>query len=547
MKKLLFSLLLISSVAFSQTHTFYIPGLFAHPSTPAVTGNHYYVDPSSGSSFATGSLETPWKTLSQVQVNMSLFNPGDIISFKKGQTFPGTFTISRSGTAGNPILFNAYGSGAAPIFSGTGSTINSLVYLNNRSYITIDGINVTDPSISPTDRTIPSKIQRGFYVDGNSNNIIIQNCSISLVGVGAYFVGPSNILQSCNIGNMRMVRNTPTNVNDNDDYGANPVVISSANNKIWNNYFHDCWATSYDYLYDGGAVEFFGPGTNGNSVMFNTMEDCNGLMEFGSSDGGTSANNIIAYNKLINNGSLVYINNSGEFAITVTNLQFYNNVIVENVAQRLFETFLISLASGSATSGIIVMKNNIFWTTTGIDIARSSQFTGSQMTHETNIYHLGAGSVLNYTIGGSELSTSNALFTNTADADPVNWDYHLPLGSEAIDFGQTIAGLTVDYASVVLTGTREAGIYEYVTIVFIGTDPTGPPRVRLPFFTWFQPSKTIRLKANRSGSFFLLNTLGQLMATGYYKVGKTEISTAKFLPGIYYLKTEQGVFPIANL
>jgi hypothetical protein len=219
------------------------------------------------------------------------------------------------------------------------------------------------------------------------NNVIIKNCSISLAGVGVYLVGGNNTIDNCTIENLRMVVNT--NDGGYDDYGANPVVVSSSNNNITNNRFLSCWANSYDFGYDGGAVEFFGPNTNNNFVGYNIMSDNNGLVEFGSSNGGSSTGNKFVYNKLINNGSLFYINNSGPFAITVSNLQFYNNVIVETVAQRLFESYLGSMAASSSTAGIVVLKNNIFWLSTGIDVARSGQLTGVQMVHEDNILQTG--------------------------------------------------------------------------------------------------------------------------------------------------------------
>lgn len=418
---------------------------------------NYYVDASTTATTQNGSQTNPWKTLSQVQSNMSSFRAGDIISFKKSGTYSGQFNVSCSGTAGNPIVFNSYGSGNAPVFSGTGSRITYLVYVNNRSYVTFDGLNITDPTLSPTDRTQQSKIERAFYLDGSSNNIVIKNCSISLAGVGVYFVGGNNTLDNCTIQNLRMVVNT--NDGGYDDYGANPVVISSSNNTLTNNRFLDCWANSYDFSYDGGAVEFFGPNTNNNFIGYNTMSNNNGLVEFGSSNGGSSTGNKFVYNKLINNGSLFYINNSGPFAITVSNLQFYNNVIVETVSQRLRESYLGSMASSSSASGIVLMKNNIFWLTTGIDVARSGQLTGSQLVHEDNIYKLGSGSVLNFTAGSTELTTTSSIFSDAAAADPLQWNFAPATGSVAIDFGQNV-GLARDFAGNTVPALPNAGILE---------------------------------------------------------------------------------------
>ncbi|RYZ38522.1 MAG: hypothetical protein EOP49_30950, partial [Sphingobacteriales bacterium] len=49
---------------------------------------------------------------------MSL-QPGDAILFRRGDTFRGTLSIRQSGTSGNPIVVDAYGSGNKPILAGS--------------------------------------------------------------------------------------------------------------------------------------------------------------------------------------------------------------------------------------------------------------------------------------------------------------------------------------------------------------------------------------------------------------------------------------------
>ncbi len=424
-----------------------------------VKATNYYVDASATSAIQNGTLASPWKTLSQVSSNMSSFVAGDIISFKKGGTYPGQLVVNRSGAAGNPITFNSYGTGNAPVFSGTGSRISYLIYIFNRSYITFDGINVTDPTLSPTDRTIQSNIERAFYLDGTSANIIIRNCSISLVGVGVFLTASGNTIEKCTIENLRMVVNT--NNGGYDDYGANAFVIDDANNTITNNIIRGCWANSYDFTYDGGAIEFNGPEASNNKIMYNTIIDCNGVMEMGSnSTVGVQTGNVIAYNKMINNGSLLYINNTGPFAVNVSNHQFYNNVIVETVVGRLSDQYLAGMASASASAGIVVMKNNIFWLTNGVDVARSGQFSGSQLTHEDNIFKLGTGSVLNFTASATELTTNSSnIFANVSTQDPTAWDYVPSSTSPAIDFGQNV-GIPKDFAGNIVPTVPNSGILE---------------------------------------------------------------------------------------
>ena len=59
----------------------------------------------------------PWLTINKI--NTSVFNPGDSILFNRGCTWREQLVIPSSGSAGNPITFGAYGSGAAPILTGS--------------------------------------------------------------------------------------------------------------------------------------------------------------------------------------------------------------------------------------------------------------------------------------------------------------------------------------------------------------------------------------------------------------------------------------------
>ena len=103
--------------------------------------------------------------------------------------------------------------------------------------------------------SITAKISYGIIIDV-SPNCQIRNCDITLVGIGIEVNNGSNntTISGNHIYNLRIVRNT---VGGNDDYGANAMVIGSSENNIINNRFEECWANSYDFLFDGGAVEFF--------------------------------------------------------------------------------------------------------------------------------------------------------------------------------------------------------------------------------------------------------------------------------------------------
>jgi len=81
-------------------------------------GTAYYVDHVTGSDSNSGtSFSTAWRTVARV--NQASFAPGDRILFKRGGVWREQLTISAAGMPGNPILFDAYGSGSAPIISGS--------------------------------------------------------------------------------------------------------------------------------------------------------------------------------------------------------------------------------------------------------------------------------------------------------------------------------------------------------------------------------------------------------------------------------------------
>ena len=86
---------------------------------PGPTGPAYYVDNcvvvGSDSNKGTSPF-APWLTIHKV--NTSTFNPGDSILFERTCTWREQLTVPSSGSAGSPITFGAYGTGAQPIISG---------------------------------------------------------------------------------------------------------------------------------------------------------------------------------------------------------------------------------------------------------------------------------------------------------------------------------------------------------------------------------------------------------------------------------------------
>jgi hypothetical protein len=463
MKKLVLSLLLLIVVLSSQARKFYVSSIGSDSYTSLQAQNE----------------STPWATLSKVQSNLSAtITIGDSVLFKRGDKFKGTLFIQNK----SKIYFGDYSAGDLPLFWGNGASVSPLIYIVNCTNITFNNIKICDTTISSTDRTVPSKVTIAFQLANNTTGTVIKKCVMDRIGFGIYITASSsgNTIDSCDIGNLRMIRNTPTTINPDDDYGGVPIQISSSNNKFTNNYLHDCWSVSYDYGYDGGGVEFFEEGdtVENNIIAYNTFYDCNGTFEHGSNSDGIAnypiRNNKIYYNKIINCSSLFYINNNGQYKTYVDNLQFYNNIIIQTVASRTGTTRLGSMAMNEARTGIVTFKNNIFQVSNGAAIVRSSQWITGQLIHTNNLYKLSGGSITNFTLDPTEILSQNNIWVNTSPINPLEWDYSLIDDSQAIDAGTNV-GLTSDAAGNPLYLAPDMGVFEkYSTVSIPCTFTYGP-------------------------------------------------------------------------
>lgn len=138
---------------------------------PAVqaAGNTYYVDASGGNDSNSGQSSTSaWKTLSKV--NNTTFSAGDRILLKCGSTWTEPLWLKGSGSASNPIVVSSYGSGNKPVINAqtvASGALNASVYLYNQSYITIDGLEITNSTNSTDPKfCVKANPQDGYTMKG---------------------------------------------------------------------------------------------------------------------------------------------------------------------------------------------------------------------------------------------------------------------------------------------------------------------------------------------------------------------------------------------
>jgi hypothetical protein len=79
---------------------------------------NYYIS-STGDDVNDGhSTNSPWQTITKLNMVMGSLLPGDSVLFKRGDLFYGRLLINVNGELGCPIIFSAYGTGPDPIISG---------------------------------------------------------------------------------------------------------------------------------------------------------------------------------------------------------------------------------------------------------------------------------------------------------------------------------------------------------------------------------------------------------------------------------------------
>jgi hypothetical protein len=404
-----------------------LTGLPSHAAT-------YFVDFTAGLDGNNGtSSGTAWKNLSKV--NSTAFSAGDIIQFKRGESWTGELVVDSIGASGNPITYQPYSTGAAPIIQ-TAASHQSTGFTHS---ITVTGDwNIIDGFF------LRNGHEAGVRLVTGADNNIIRNCEITAAGTGVWVDGNTNLITGNNAHDLTMI----ADINASSDYGAVGWWIGGSNNEFSYNICTNCRALSQFFGHDGGCFETYNAG-NGSNIHHNWCEESNGFNEIS----GTVSNVTMSYNVIYNiRGSPVLCLNG---STTLSNWKFENNTVYlqtgDTAVSRLF-------ACGGALT--FTIRNNIFYS--DIQVAASAP-----TVHTNNRYYMVNmvnGSGVGYTLGTGE-TTGDPLFVS-----PGAGNFHLQTGSAARDAGASL-GYTLDYdnVSVPQNGTPDLGAFEFV--VATGTPP----------------------------------------------------------------------------
>jgi len=147
-------LFLIAFVASAQATTFYVSA-------------QHGADTNNGMS-----ARTAWRTLSRV--NRAHLAPGDHVLFRSGDVWHGALVPGASGSAGHPIVFGRYGSGALPLIA-AGGIAEDAVRLYNMQEITLRHLAITNHGKGAAVRRGVDVVLDNF---GTARNIVIEDLYI---------------------------------------------------------------------------------------------------------------------------------------------------------------------------------------------------------------------------------------------------------------------------------------------------------------------------------------------------------------------------------
>jgi len=419
--------------------------------TPADAAN-YYVDSVAGNDARTGlSDAASWQSLSKV--NGFAFNPGDVVSFKRGGTWTGTLTISRSGVTADPITFQDYGSGNAPLIRRAGSPETSgltRTVVINGSWIIFQDFLITNAH------------EAGIFLSTTADHNAIRNNEITATGYGAAIYGQFNLLTQNYVHDLHMIVSNAGGGN----YGAGCFFFQQAGsggNELSYNRAINCRAPDPFFDINGKFLEIFNNGDN-LYVHHNYAENAGAFFEAGASSGGTAANVRIAYNVFVNSHAdaaqptTTFCFNTGSFTITISSFSFDNNTVY----QQTGDSGVFRIFGCSSSLSFLTARNNIFYSDT--QITNSGSFT-----HTNNVYFMVntmSGSGVGYALGTGE-RIGNPLFVNAAAGNLL-----LQPLSPAIDVGLAL-GYTRDFADKPVPQglAPDAGANEFTA----GPTPPGAP------------------------------------------------------------------------
>lgn len=437
-------------------------------------GNTYYVATTGSDTNNGTSLTTPYKTISKA---ISSASAGDTVYVRAG-TYP-SFSVTKSGSAGNYLTISGYGSERPTITGGS-----QQIVLTSVSYVRITGFDVKGATASwgggiYTDRSNYTIIENnivhdntgsntsGILVSAGSYNKILNNEVYNNYLNGIQIISHSGTQSVGNeISNNRVYNNTLSGGNSD---GIKLEGLNTKNNLISNNLTYgnaddgvDTWNSSNNQVV-GNISHSHRGGGDGNGFKL----------------GGLGATT--GYNKVLQNIS--YNNKSDGFDSNGSGgNQYYHNVAYANGSFGFDDGYKDSGCVGSGCNTTYI--NNI-----GYNNVRGN-FSAGDYTYisRNNLWYSDGGSAkvfYKYTqysnLSDFYKATGNRLDNPTVSVqlapsfvNAVSYNFSLNSNSPAINKGDS-----TNPGQIIAVGIPDIGAFEYGEVVATPV-PTATPIVATP-------------------------------------------------------------------
>lgn len=501
-------------------------------SVSLAAGTVYYIDAAAGSDSGDGlSPETAWRTINKINISWEQIEPGDDILLKKGVVFTdASLNIRKGGSAGDPLIIGAYGSGALPIIDCGPQQIHSGIYCSteNLAHIVIQDIEIRNSRWGSA---------VSFGAKGVNNITIrrmdIHDCpgynGILLVYVDTYMVEACRLYNCGNCGIAVVGSEAPTvrngiirnnvvwDVIDNDGIslhlgGSGEPV--GPNHQILNNVCYDCAEQGLD-ITSGENLILRGNETfrNGDSSILIGFVDGLWIDRHYSHDEPRMGIIIGGAADVTMSNSIIY--NAGNYSLTLTpdtglvGFSGFNNTIVFGPDSYG------SLVNINEKAVNIVFRNNIFASLQWSDPHRYLRFLGGATPANTNSFFShnlwwrpdgGAADNRLWYDEAHDLMDFNqwralpdigegSLFADPRFFNPAAGDFHLSASSPCIDAGVDV-GLYYDHDGNLSPQGFPPDIGAYVYGAF-GTSGN------IPVSGDWDNSGTVNYGIYRDGKFYL--------------------------------------------
>lgn len=452
-------------------------------------GTDYYVK-NAGNDSGTGTSDaTAWASLAKV--SSVIFQPGDHIYFKRGDLFRGQLYNNSSGSAGNPVVYDAYGTGAKPKIWGSRDYSSDNLWTNYSGNIWVTSSPVetgmdnianlifnNEQSCGKQETSISACDSQGdFYYNTDDNKVYIYSVGspavfYSHIEMGGVF---EEYVVFCYGNSYVTFRNMDVRYSANNamftGYGSSNIIFE---------YNDVSWAGGTYYMIKypvrmGNGIGVWKDASN-IIIRYNRIDQC---YDAGISPQGLKAytmDNIQMYYNIITNCWYSYETWANKDQVH-NNVNFYNNVCIDagnqwskNQRPDLNNARHVMIWDLKGTVTNCNIKNNIFKNSANTAIRIGNNIT--KINFDYNIYNV---NVIYSTRGGTfttldQWQAATGLDSHSLSGDPlINANFSLSEGSPAINSGIDV-GLIKDFFGNSIIGIPDIGSIEYG-----GQPPAGFP------------------------------------------------------------------------